>query len=115
MPTTRSHRGAAPQSVTSAATSREEDQRHRLRQYLLTMSVRTVCFVLAIVVDEWYRWVFAAAAVVLPFVAVVAANAVAPRVRGRARPVTPSAAPATPLGSRPADPVPGTARHPEQD
>jgi hypothetical protein len=88
VPLTRSHHPAA-QSVTTAAPSRSEDQVHRLRQYLATMSVRTVCFVLAIVTDGWLRWVFAAAAILLPFFAVVAANAVAPRIRGRVRPVVP--------------------------
>lgn len=88
VPLTHSHRPAA-QSVTTAAQSRSEDQVHRLRQYLATMSVRTVCFVLAIVTEGWLRWVFAAAAILLPFIAVVAANAVAPRMRGRVRPVVP--------------------------
>ncbi|MBD3784654.1 MAG: DUF3099 domain-containing protein, partial [Micrococcales bacterium] len=89
VPTTRQQQPAA-QSVTTAAESREADQRHRMKQYLVTMSIRTVCFVLTIVVDEWYRWVFAAAAVFLPFVAVVAANAVAPRVRAVPRSPPPS-------------------------
>ena len=88
MPRTRSN-PADPQSVTTAAQSRSEDQVHRLRQYLATMSVRTLCFVLAIVTEGWLRWVFAAGAILLPFFAVVAANAVAPRVRGRVRPVVP--------------------------
>ncbi|WP_307812456.1 DUF3099 domain-containing protein [Phycicoccus sp. CSK15P-2] len=88
MPLTR-HRAPDPQSVTTVAASREEDQKQRLKQYLVTMSIRTVCFVLVIVIDDWYRWVFAAAAVFLPFFAVVAANAVRPRVAGRRRMVTP--------------------------
>ncbi|NHA69084.1 DUF3099 domain-containing protein [Phycicoccus flavus] len=88
MPRTSSHQPDA-QSVTTAAQSRHEDQSHRLHQYLLTMSLRTVCFVLAIVFDGWLRWVFAAGAILLPFFAVVAANAVAPRVRGRVHLVNP--------------------------
>jgi hypothetical protein len=76
--------------VTNAPESRTEDQARRLRQYLITMSIRTLCFVLVVVVDSWLRWVFAAAAVFLPFIAVVAANAVRPAVRGRVRPVTPT-------------------------
>jgi hypothetical protein len=39
------------------------------------MSVRTVCFILAVVFDGWLRWTMAAAAIVLPYVAVVMANA----------------------------------------
>ncbi len=112
MPTTRSH-GADAQSVTTAAESRESDQRHRMRQYLATMTLRTVCFVLAIVIDDWYRWVFALGAVVLPFIAVVAVNAVAPRVRGRARPVTPAHDPTPLLTDREYVEVPSTVRHPD--
>ncbi len=114
MPSTR-HRAPDAQSVTTAAESREADQRARLRHYLLTMSLRTVCFVLVIVIDEWYRWVFAFGAVVLPFIAVVAVNAVAPRVRGRARVVTPTADPTPLLTERPFEQVPGTVSHREDD
>ncbi|HMM94427.1 DUF3099 domain-containing protein [Phycicoccus sp.] len=114
MPTTRQQQPAA-QSVTTAAESREADQKHRMKQYLVTMSIRTVCFVLTIVVDEWYRWVFAAAAVFLPFVAVVAANAVAPRVRGRRAPVTPAVDPTPRITDHAATYVPGSVRHPEDD
>ena len=39
------------------------------------MAVRTICFVLAIVTTGWLRAIFFAAAVVLPYVAVVIANA----------------------------------------
>ncbi len=112
MPTTRS-RPADPQSVTTASQSREADQKHRMKQYLVTMSIRTACFVLAIVVQDWYRWVFAAGAVVLPFVAVVAANAVAPRVRGRARPVTPTADRTPLLTDGAHENVSSTVRHPD--
>jgi Protein of unknown function (DUF3099) len=86
---TRSHHGS-PQSVTSAPESRTEDQARRLRQYLLTMGIRTACFVLLVVIDHPIRWVFAFGAVFLPFVAVVAANAVRPPVAGRVRPVLPT-------------------------
>ena len=41
------------------------------------MLVRTVCFLLAVLVTPygWYTWVFAIGAIVLPYVAVVIANA----------------------------------------
>ena len=77
------------QSVTSAAESRTDDQARRLKQYLFTMSIRTACFILLVVIDHPVRWLFAALAVFLPFVAVVAANAVKPRMAGRVRPVVP--------------------------
>lgn len=89
VPTARSGHRLDVQSVTSAPESRTEDQARRLKRYLVTMGIRTVCFVLLVVVDEWYRWFFAAGAVFLPFFAVVAANAVKPRVVGRVRPVVP--------------------------
>jgi hypothetical protein len=72
------------QSVTSAPESREEEQAKRIHRYLLTMGIRTACFVLAVVVDGWARWVFAAFAIVLPFFAVVLAN-------GTTTPVGPTA------------------------
>lgn len=102
------------QSVTTAPSSRAEDQKHRLVQYLATMGVRTVCFVLAIVTDGWLRWVFAAGAILLPFFAVVAANAVAPRVRGRVRPVVPSVDATPRLTDRSYVHVPSTVRHDDE-
>ncbi len=89
MPLTR-HRDDSPQSVTSAPESRTEDQARRLKHYLVTMGIRTACFVLLVVIDHPIRWVFAFLAVFLPFIAVVAANAVAPRAAGRVRPVVPT-------------------------
>ena len=44
-------------------------------RYLVSMGVRTACVVLTFVVPGPARWFFAAGAVVLPYVAVVAANA----------------------------------------
>ena len=44
-------------------------------RYLLSMGIRTVCFVLAIVTIRPVRWILVAAAVFLPYVAVVLANA----------------------------------------
>jgi hypothetical protein len=32
------------------------------------MAIRTICFVLLVVIDAWYRWIFAVGAVFLPFV-----------------------------------------------
>jgi hypothetical protein len=48
----------------------------RTRKYLLSMGVRTVCLVLAIfVLHGWLRLIGIAAALVLPWFAVVIANA----------------------------------------
>ena len=61
--------------ITSAHTSHSERIRGRQRRYLISMSIRTVCFILAVVADGWLRWTFIIAAVVLPYFAVIAANA----------------------------------------
>ena len=62
-------------TITSAPASQHDDLGLRMRKYLISMSVRTVCFVLAVVFEGPLRWVLLAAAVVLPYVAVVMANA----------------------------------------
>ena len=51
-----------------------DDVDHRTRRYLLSMGVRTVCFVLAVATDGWLRWVLIAAAILLPYLSVVFAN-----------------------------------------
>lgn len=62
--------------ITTAAPSRREDTAARQRRYLYSMGVRTACFIGAVVVGPgWVRWVLIAGAVLLPYVAVVAANA----------------------------------------
>jgi hypothetical protein len=62
--------------ITSATRSRGEDISRRQRRYLISMGIRTLCFVLAIVfAGEALMWVFIIASFVLPYVAVVAANA----------------------------------------
>ena len=63
-------------SVTAARRGTSDDLAQRQRRYLISMGIRTVCFVLAVVTHGPIRWVFVAAAVVLPYVAVVMANAV---------------------------------------
>jgi hypothetical protein len=62
--------------VTSARTSHSQEMSGRLRRYLISMSVRVVCLALAIFVfNGWLRLIGIAAAVILPWVAVVLANA----------------------------------------
>src|SRR5690606_41842637 len=63
-------------SITDARTSHSDDLRHRQIRYLFSMGIRTLCFVGAVVVDSWLRWVLVAGAVFLPYIAVVMANAV---------------------------------------
>lgn len=64
------------QSVTSIGQSPEAERKSRMVKYLVAMIVRMICLVLALVVQGWLAWVFAAGAVLLPYFAVVLANAV---------------------------------------
>jgi hypothetical protein len=82
------------QSVTSAPESLADEQAGRIRRYLVTMGIRTVSFIGAVVAASqgapWWVWgSLALAAIVLPYVAVVLANAVRPRPSGVSAPVTP--------------------------
>jgi hypothetical protein len=45
-------------------------------RYLVTMGIRIACFILMVVITPygWYTWVFGAAAIFLPYIAVVTAN-----------------------------------------
>lgn len=61
--------------ITGARRGLSEDVAYRQRRYAISMGVRTVCFLLAIVTQGWLRWIFFAAALVLPYFAVVFANA----------------------------------------
>jgi hypothetical protein len=63
-------------SVTGVRRGTSDDLAQRQRRYLISMGIRTVCFLLAVVTHGPIRWVFVAAAVVLPYIAVVMANAV---------------------------------------
>lgn len=68
------HDADGPAVITSARVSLSDDIRRRQSKYLISMAVRTVCFVLAFVTTGPVRWVFIAAALVLPYIAVVVAN-----------------------------------------
>ena len=62
--------------ITTARSSAADDQRSRQLRYAISMGIRTVCFFAAVVVGPGaFRWVLVAAAVFLPFFAVVIANA----------------------------------------
>jgi hypothetical protein len=65
-------------SITSASTSHSEEISRRQRRYLISMSIRTACFVLAVVFWShvlWLAWVFIAGAALLPYTSVILANA----------------------------------------
>lgn len=61
--------------ITSATRSRSENVAARQRRYIISMAVRTVSFLLAVVfAGTFLMWVFMTAAFVLPYVAVIVAN-----------------------------------------
>lgn len=61
--------------ITTVGASPAAETAGRQRRYLYSMAVRTLCVVGAVVVGPgWLRWVLVAGAVILPYVAVVAAN-----------------------------------------
>lgn len=62
-------------SITNAQKGLAEDQSGRQRRYLLSMIIRTVCFLLTLVLPNPYRWFTLTGAVFLPYIAVVIANA----------------------------------------
>jgi hypothetical protein len=72
-------RAEEPVLITTAPPSPAEERRARERRYLITMAIRLVCFILAIVLFGLGLRAIAAFAVagslVLPWIAVIAANA----------------------------------------
>ncbi|MDT0157351.1 DUF3099 domain-containing protein [Microbacterium sp. ARD32] len=66
-----------PPSVTSLPEAPQDEARRRVRRYAITMGIRTVCFILMAVIQPigWWTFAFAAGAIFLPYIAVVAANA----------------------------------------
>ncbi len=66
-----------PVRITTATRSHSDDIGRRQRRYLISMAIRTVCFVLAVVFRGMppLMWAFIIASFVLPYVAVVMANA----------------------------------------
>ena len=79
-------RAPGPVLVTTAAKSPRDERRERERRYLLTMGLRVLCFIAAIVLfavgPRWAGLVAVAGSLVLPWVAVVAANAAPKRSSG---------------------------------
>ena len=76
-------------NVTSAPTSTTDDQDKRIKRYLTMMGIRVARFGLVFGTSGWVRWAAVIGAVVIPYIAVVIANAVAPRQPGDLQAVTP--------------------------
>src|SRR3954468_15269105 len=76
-----------PVLVTTAGKSARQERRERERRYLLTMGLRVLCFIAAILLFaaglRWAGAIAAAGSLILPWVAVVAANAAPRRTAGQ--------------------------------
>lgn len=74
-------------SITDAPLKHSVEQRSRMIRYTVAMSIRIVCFILAAVVgmvwQSWWAIAFVVAAVVLPYLAVIDANAGGDRYMAR--------------------------------
>jgi hypothetical protein len=96
-------------SVTSAQPGRSEDLDSRITRYAWMMSIRIVCFVLAVVTPSPWRWLFVVGAIALPYFAVVLANAHRSATQPAAVPYVAPARPA--IGDRPTVVVPAENDH----
>lgn len=61
--------------ITSAQVKLSTDQGARQRRYFISMMIRTACFILTVLLPSPYRWFALVGAAVLPYIAVVMANA----------------------------------------
>jgi len=61
--------------ITDAGVPLSAEQAGRIRRYLWSMGIRTACVLGAVLAPSPWRWILAAAAVLLPYLAVVMANA----------------------------------------
>ena len=61
--------------VTSAPKALSKDLSSRQKMYFISMMIRTLCFILTVILPSPFRWIALFGAVTLPYVAVVIANA----------------------------------------
>ena len=71
--------------ITSAPTNVSDEIGHRQKRYLISMAIRTACFLGAVLTFQ-FSWVLATvllvASFLLPAIAVVVANSASPRIQG---------------------------------
>ncbi len=61
--------------VTSAPKALSNDLSGRQKRYFISMMIRTLCFILTVILPSPFRWFALFGAVTLPYIAVVIANA----------------------------------------
>jgi hypothetical protein len=72
-----------PISITSAPVAHSQEQPGRAKRYLISMLIRTACFIGAVLTPSPYRWFLIVGAVVLPYFAVIIANAGRETITGK--------------------------------
>jgi Protein of unknown function (DUF3099) len=72
-------------AITDAGVALSEDQAGRMKRYFISMMIRTSCFILAVILPSPYRWFALAGAALLPYIAVVVANAGRETIFGKAK------------------------------
>lgn len=87
-------RSSAVHTVTTARRGASEDISTRTKRYLIMMGIRTFCFGAAVFTHGTLRWASIIGAVILPYLAVVVANAGREPERGHIEPVAPPRHPA---------------------
>lgn len=99
-------------SITSAPSPLSLDVSARTRRYLISMGIRTACFLGAIVTSGTLRYVLLVGALLLPYLAVVVANAGREPVRGAGPSFVPEGPSSLPPAATTA--VPPARRDPDQ-
>ncbi len=61
--------------ITNAPLALTNDQAGRQKRYFISMMIRTLCFILTVLLPSPFRWIALAGAAGLPYFAVVIANA----------------------------------------
>lgn len=94
-------------SATSLPRAPRDESSARSTRYLVMMGVRIACFLLMVLVTPygWYTWLFGAAAIFLPYVAVVSANVGQEARRNRREDPEPALPAAPPTPAAPQHPV----------
>ena len=62
-------------SITDVGSGLTVDQSARQKRYFISMMIRTICFILTVLLPSPYRWIALVGALTLPYIAVIAANA----------------------------------------
>ncbi len=78
----RTRRTEEAQRITTAPAAPGDELAHRQRRYVISMTIRTLCFIGAVLARgvPWLWPILVIAAFVLPYIAVVMANSASPRL-----------------------------------